>query len=70
MYMYRRAYFSSYVILGLTNDPYRHTPLRLATDDKPFTVLMYTNGPGSWVSENATVRPNETDTNTGRLNTA
>ena len=40
--------------------------LKLADDKKPYSTLGYANGPGSFVSVNATVRPNITLTNMGR----
>ena len=41
--------------------------LYFATDKKPFSTLGYTNGPGGYSHGTATVRPNITSTNTGKL---
>lgn len=52
-------------IFGLTDD---NGTLDIADDGKPFTTLMYANGPGSFVTANATVRPNLTETLTNDRN--
>ena len=49
------------------DNPEFHMPVDLANDEKPYTTLMYTNGPGSFASVNATVRPNVTGVDTGKI---
>ena len=54
--------------LGLTNDDEKEVGHnKLGTDNKPFTTLGYTNGPGAFASVNETVRPNLTVTDTGKI---
>ena len=55
--------------IGLTDDHNAEVlgELNLATDKKPYSTLGYTNGPGGYSNITATVRPNITTTNTGKL---
>ena len=52
-----------FIYSGLIDD--RAGANMLANDNKPFTTLGYTNGPGAYAGVNATTRPNITNTNTG-----
>lgn len=49
-------------IFGLADDSdAMNGSLKLALDGKPYSTLGYANGPGSFVTENATVRPDITN---------
>lgn len=62
--MFKIVYQIYYVhIIGFTDD--REGGYKLGKDNKPYTTLAYTNGPGGYAEINETVRPDLTDIDTG-----